>query len=265
MVLDGWFALRSGALAEATALLGTRGEDPRARFGLAKAAQLAGRPEEMIDHAAYVARVVPESVVGVMSVRMLEHFGRAVRPAPHALAVAAAAGDIPEHLEELHLHPERVLDVRLLPPDVIGQPFAPFDLAFEINNIGSLPVPLGEGGLSEFLALEIESDLARRGMIRHGRPASVRLEGRWCLLQVSVINKPLVCAPSRRGRHRSGWGPRRFGRIPGDHPARWLAHRSRNVPHGEARSHRLVVIFRHVPHSRNDARTKCHPATSNDR
>ena len=70
--------------------LAPRGEDPRARFGLAKAAQLAGRPEEMIDHAAYVARVVPESVVGVMSVRMLsEQFGRAVRPAPHALAVAS--------------------------------------------------------------------------------------------------------------------------------------------------------------------------------
>ena len=41
VVLDGWFALRSGALEEATTLLGTRGEDPRARFGLAKAAQLA--------------------------------------------------------------------------------------------------------------------------------------------------------------------------------------------------------------------------------
>ena len=197
VVLDGWFALRSGALAEATALLGTRGEDPRARFGLARVAQLAGRPEEMIDHAAYVARVVPESVVGVMSVRMLsEHFGRAVRPAPHALAVAAAAGDIPEHLEELHLHPERVLDVRLLPQDVIGQPFAPFDLAFEIKNIGSLPVPLGEGGLSEFLALEIESDLARRGMVRHGRPASVRLEG------------PLVLAPGQR--HQQTIGLRRL-------------------------------------------------------
>ena len=197
VVLDGWFALRSGALAEATALLGTRGEDPRARFGLAKAAQLAGRPEEMIDHAAYVARVVPESVVGVMSVRMLsDHFGRAVRPAPHALAVAAAAGDIPEHLEELHLHPERVLDVRLLPQDVIGQPFAPFDLAFEIKNIGSLPVPLGEDGLSEFLALEIESDLARRGMVRHGRPASVRLEG------------PLVLAPGQR--HQQTIGLRRL-------------------------------------------------------
>ena len=197
VVLDGWFALRSGAVEEATALLGTRGEDPRARFGLAKAAQLAGRPEEMIDHAAYVARVVPESVVGVMSVRMLsEHFGRAVRPAPHALAVAAAAGDIPEHLEELHLHPERVLDVRLLPQDVIGQPFAPFDLAFEIKNIGSLPVPLGEGGLSEFLALEIESDLARRGMVRHGRPASVRLEG------------PLVLAPGQR--HQQTIGLRRL-------------------------------------------------------
>ena len=158
---------------------------------------MAGRPEEMIDHAAYVARVVPESVVGVMSVRMLsEQFGRAVRPAPHALAVAAAAGDIPEHLEELHLHPERVLDVRLLPQDVIGQPFAPFDLAFEIKNIGSLPVPLGEGGLSEFLALEIESDLARRGMVRHGRPASVRLEG------------PLVLAPGQR--HQQTIGLRRL-------------------------------------------------------
>lgn len=187
VVLDGWFALRSGELEEATALLGTRADDPRARFGLAKAAQLAGRPEEMIDHAAFVARVVPESVVGVLSVRMLsDHFGRAVRPAPHALSVAAAAGDIPEHLEELHLHPERVLDVRLLPQDVIGQAFAPFDLDFEIKNIGSLPVPLGEGGLSEFLALEIESDLARRGMVRHGRPASLRLEG------------PLVLTPGQR-------------------------------------------------------------------
>ncbi len=187
VVLDGWFALRSGALEEATALLGTRVEDPRARFGLAKVAQLAGRPEEMIDHAAYVASVVPESVVGVMAVRMLsEHFDRAVRPAPHALAVAAAAGNIPEHLEELHLHPERILDVRLLPQDVIGQPFSSFDLAFEIKNIGSLPVPLGEGGLSEFVALEIESDLARRGMVRHGRPASVRLEG------------PLVLSPGQR-------------------------------------------------------------------
>ena len=197
VVLDGWFALRSGALEEATALRGTRVEDPRARFGLAKVAQLAGRPEAMVDHAAYVARVVPESVVGVMSVRMLsEHFGRAVRPAPHALAVAAAAGDIPEHLEELHLHPERVLDVRLLPQDVIGQPFAPFDLAFEIKNIGSLPIPLGEGGLSEFLALEIESDLARRGMVRHGRPASVRLEG------------PLVLSPGQR--HQQTIGLRRL-------------------------------------------------------
>ena len=197
VVLDGWFALRSGALGEATALLGTRVEDPRARFGLAKAAQLAGRAEEMIDHAAYVARVVPESVVGVMSVRLLsEHFGRAVRPAPHALAVAAAAGDIPEHLEELHLHPDRVLDVRLLPQDVIGQPFSSFDLAFEIKNIGSLPVPLGEGGLSEFLALEIESDLARRGMVRHGRPASVRLEG------------PLVLSPGQR--HQQTIGLRRL-------------------------------------------------------
>ncbi len=187
VVLDGWFALRSGELEEAIALLGTREDDPRARFGLAKAAQLAGRPEEMIDHAAFVARVVPESVVGVLSVRMLsDHFGRAVRPAPHALSVAAAAGDIPEHLEELHLHPERVLDVRLLPQDVIGQAFAPFDLDFEIKNIGSLPVPLGEGGLSEFLALEIESDLARRGMVRHGRPASLRLEG------------PLVLTPGQR-------------------------------------------------------------------
>ena len=187
VVLDGWFALRSGELEEATALLGTRADDPRARFGLAKAAQLAGRPEEMIDHAAFVARVVPESVVGVLSVRMLsDNFGRAVRPAPHALSVAAAAGDIPEHLEELHLHPERVLDVRLLPQDVIGQAFAPFDLDFEIKNIGSLPVPLGEGGLSEFLALEIESDLARRGMVRHGRPASLRLEG------------PLVLTPGQR-------------------------------------------------------------------
>jgi hypothetical protein len=187
VVLDGWFALRSGELEEATALLGTRADDPRARLGLAKAAQLAGRPEEMIDHAAFVARVVPESVVGVLSVRMLsDHFGRAVRPAPHALSVAAAAGDIPEHLEELHLHPERVLDVRLLPQDVIGQAFAPFDLDFEIKNIGSLPVPLGEGGLSEFLALEIESDLARRGMVRHGRPASLRLEG------------PLVLTPGQR-------------------------------------------------------------------
>ena len=187
VVLDGWFALRSGALEEATALLGTRVEDPRARFGLAKVAQLAGRPEAMVDHAAYVARVVPESVVGVMSVRMLsEHFGRAVRPAPHALAVAAAAGDIPEHLEELHLHPERVLEVRLLPQDVIGQPFASFDLVFEIKNIGALPVPLGEGGLSEFLALEIQSDLTRRGMVRHGRPASIRLEG------------PLVLSPGER-------------------------------------------------------------------
>lgn len=187
VVLDGWFALRSRELEEATALLGTRADDPRARFGLAKAAQLAGRPEEMIDHAAFVARVVPESVVGVLSVRMLsDHFGRAVRPAPHALSVAAAAGDIPEHLEELHLHPERVLDVRLLPQDVIGQAFAPFDLDFEIKNIGSLPVPLGEGGLSEFLALEIESDLARRGMVRHGRPASLRLEG------------PLVLTPGQR-------------------------------------------------------------------
>ena len=187
VVLDGWFALRSRELEEATALLGTRADDPRARFGLAEAAQLAGRPEEMIDHAAFVARVVPESVVGVVSVRMLsDHFGRAVRPAPHALSVAAAAGDIPEHLEELHLHPERVLDVRWLPQDVIGQAFAPFDLDFEIKNIGSLPVPLGEGGLSEFLALEIESDLARRGMVRHGRPASLRLEG------------PLVLTPGQR-------------------------------------------------------------------
>jgi len=197
VVLDGWFALRSGELEEATALLGTRADDPRARFGLAKAAQLAGRPEEMIDHAAFVARVVPESVVGVLSVRMLsDHFGRAVRPAPHALSVAAAAGDIPEHLEELHLHPERVLDVRLLPQDVIGQAFAPFDLDFEIKNIGSLPVPLGEGGLSEFLALEIESDLARRGMVRHGRPASLRLEG------------PLVLTPGQR--HQQTIGLRRL-------------------------------------------------------
>ena len=187
VVLDGWLALRAGELEEATALLGTRADDPRARFGLAKVGQLAGRPEEMIDHAAFVARVVPESVVGVLAVRMLsDHFGRAVRPAPHALAVAAAAGDIPEHLEELHVHPERVLDIRLLPQDVIGKPFAPFDLAFEIKNIGSLPVPLGDGGLSEFLALEIESDLARRGMVRHGRPGSLRLEG------------PLVLTPGQR-------------------------------------------------------------------
>ncbi|MEL7073017.1 MAG: hypothetical protein AAGK34_03215 [Planctomycetota bacterium] len=187
VVFDGWFALRSGELEKATTLLGSRAEDPRARFGLAKVAKLAGRSEEMIDHAAFVARVVPESVVGVLSVRMLsDHFGRAVRPASHALAVAAAAGDIPEHLEELHLHPERVLDVRLLPQDVIGQPFAPFDLTFEIKNIGTLPVPMGEGGLSEFLALEIESDLSRRGMVRHGRPASFRLEG------------PLVLAPGQR-------------------------------------------------------------------
>ena len=45
---------------------------------------------------------------------------------------------------------------------------------------------MGEGGLSEFLALEIESDLSRRGMVRHGRPASFRLEG------------PLVLAPGQR-------------------------------------------------------------------
>lgn len=186
LVLDGWFALRSGDLEEAAALLGARMDDPRARFGLAQVAQLAGRPEEMIDHAAFVARLVPDSVVGVMSVRMLsDHFGRSVRPAPHALAAAAAAGEIPEYLEELHVHPERVLEVRLLPQDLIGQPFGPFDLDFEIKNIGTLPIPLGEGGLSEFLALEIESDLARRGMVRHGRPASLRLEG------------PLVLSPGQ--------------------------------------------------------------------
>lgn len=178
VVLDGWFALRAGEIEEATTLLGTRANDPRARFGLARIAQLAGQPEVMVDHAAFVARVVPDSVVGVMAVRMLsDHFGRSVRPAPHALSVAAAAGDVPEHLAELHRHPERVLDVRFLPQDVIGQPFDRFDLLFEIKNIGALAIPLGEGGLSEFLAIEIESDLARRGMVRHGRPASLRLEG----------------------------------------------------------------------------------------
>ena len=178
VVLDGWFALRAGEIEEAKALLRARANDLRARFGLARMAQLSGRTEAMVDHAAFVARVAPDSVVGVMAVRMLsDHFGRSVRPAPHALAVAAAAGDVPEHLEELHLHPDRVLDVRFLPQDLIGQPFSTFDLVFEIKNIGALSIPLGEGGLSEFLAIEIESDLTRRGMVRHGRPASLRLEG----------------------------------------------------------------------------------------
>ena len=150
----------------------------------------------MIDHAAYVARVVPESVVGVMSVRMLsEHFGRAVRPAPHALAVAAAAGIFRNISRNSTFTPSGFLMFDFCLKMSSGSRL-PFDLAFEIKNIGSLPVPLGEDGLSEFLALEIESDLARRGMVRHGRPASVRLEG------------PLVLAPGQR--HQQTIGLRRL-------------------------------------------------------
>ncbi|MAV55290.1 MAG: hypothetical protein CMJ28_04965 [Phycisphaerae bacterium] len=186
-VFDGWFALRAGDFGKAEERLSTRLDDPRARLGLARVALLTDRSEMMVDHAAFVARSIPDSVIGVVAVRMLsEHFGRPVRPGKHALVAAAAAGDVPEHLQELHLYPERVLQIRFVPQDTIGQPFARFGLTLEIKNIGSLAVPLGEGGLSEFLAIEIESDLSRRGMVRHGRPASMRLEG------------PLVLSPGEK-------------------------------------------------------------------